>query len=335
MSKVRCWIVVLNMLEEDHQEVLAPEEWPGLKYGVWQLEMGASGTLHYQCYFSFKEPIRSAALHKLEGLERCGAKVRRGTKLQAMEYACKRDDTVLEGPWWYPSQEAVRRFCAQGAGKRNDLEELATMVKAGLNDHEIADYRPVYVVKYQRGIRDLRSAHFVGGRDANEIDSVVYVGPTGTGKSRRLRLECPPGPDWFWVTKGKWFDGYQGEPGLVFDEFRASWCSHSDLLTLVDIYPKRVEFKGGMLQMRATRFRFSTNVHPADWYAQRPGCPPWGEDPLRRRLRRIIPMEQVYQGDEVQVIDEAAHLIRRPPAGQAPLRQDPEGVLMWNGRDYE
>lgn len=327
----RDWIVVVN----NPTETLAPWEWPELKYAVWQLEQGEEGTVHYQCYFSFKEPLRRVAVSKLEGLEHAYIDKRRGTKQDAMEYCSKRDETALEDTLWWPSKEAVQRLCSQGPGKRNDLVELATMVKAGLSDHVISDYRPTYVIKHQRGIQHLRTAWFTEGRSADEIDSVVYVGPTGTGKSRRLRQECPPGPDWFWVTKGKWFDGYQGEPGLVFDEFRASWMSHSDLLSLVDVYPKRVEFKGGLFQMHATRFRFSTNVHPADWYAARPQCPPWLEDPLRRRLRRIIPMEEVYQGPEIMIVDEAAHLIRRPPDGQAPLRQDAEGVLQWNGRDFE
>lgn len=330
-QKVRCWIFRVS----NPESLLPVEEWEGVKYAVWQLEIGDEGTVHYQGYLSFEEPVRMAFIKSLEGLHGAHLQKRRGTKLQAMTYNSK-DDTRLEGPYWWPSQEFVVACCNGGEkGKRNDLIELATMVKASLTDHEIADYRPQYVIKFQRGIHALRSAHFTDGRDASEIDSVVYVGPTGTGKSRRLRLECPPGRDWFWVAKGKWFDGYQGEPGLVFDEFRASWMSHSELLSLIDVYPKRVEFKGGMLQMMATRFRFSTNVHPADWYAARPHCPPWLDDPLRRRLRRVVPMEEVYVGAEVQVQDEAAHLIRRPPDGQAPLAPDPQGVLMWNGRDYE
>jgi len=327
----RCWIAVIN----NPEETLAPWEWPGFKYGVWQLEMGESGTVHYQCYFSFDEPLRRAGVSKLAGLEHAYIAKRRGTKEEALIYNSKVEGR-LEDTCWYPSEEFVRHCCAGGApGARNDLVELATMVKASLTDQAIAEHRPVMIIKYHRGIQALRTAHFTRGREADEIDSVVYVGPTGTGKSRRLRQECPPGPDWFWVTKGKWFDGYQGEPGLVFDEFRASWMSHSDLLSLVDVYPKRVEFKGGLFQMHATRFRFSTNVHPADWYAARPGCPPWEDDPLRRRLRRIVPMEQVYVGPEVAIFDEATHLIRRPRDGQPPLRQDDEGVLRWNGRDFE
>lgn len=331
----RDWIVVVNMLEEDDQEVLAPWEWPGLKFAVWQLEMGESGTVHWQCFFSFEEPLRLAALHKLDGLARAACKKRRGTKQQAMVYACKRDETALEATQWWPSEEAVRRLCDQGAGKRTDLEELATMVKAGLTDHQIADYAPTYVLKYQRGIRDLRTAHFVQGREANEIDSIVYVGPTGTGKSFRLRAECPEGPDWFWVKKGKWFDGYQMQPGLVFDEFRDSWMSHSDMLSLVDVYPRKVEIKGAVIQMYATRFRFSSNVHPADWWNMRPNLPNWVDDPLRRRIRHIVPMEEVWAGPEIVHVDNAAHLIRRRADGQQPLVPGDQGQLMWNGRDYE
>jgi len=174
------------------------------------------------------------------------------------------------------------------------LIAIADQVVSGLNDREIAEINPVAILRYQKGIDSLRTAVAVPGRLGAEIDSVLYLGPSGTGKSHRLRLECPPGPDWFWVSPGKWFDGYQGQPGLVFDEFRGNWMPYNAFLKLVDIYPHKVERKGSVMEMRAFRFRFSSNEHPEDWWHGM-NLGEWDGSPLQRRFTRIEGMFERYQ----------------------------------------
>jgi len=132
---------------------------------------------------------------------------------------------------------------------------------------------------------------------------------------RPSRPQGPPeGPDWFWVSPGKWFDGYQGQSGLVFDEFRDNWQTYSYMLRLLDCYPFRVERKGGFIQMKATRFRFSSNVHPKAWWAGRPGKVAWVEDPLRRRFSRIELMTDVFVQADQLVDDTEAWWDARPEA---------------------
>jgi len=310
---------------------LPVEDWPGLRYAVWQLEMGEQGTVHYQMYLNFKNPVSMVALHKLEGLERCAAKMRKGTKLEAAQY-CWKDESRLEGPFWFPNEEDVKKFVNRGRGARTDLESLAALVATGATNRMIAAEMPVMVIRYQRGINDLRAALTDAGARGAEIDSIVYWGPSGTGKSRRLLLECPPGPDWFWVMKGKWFNAYDGQAGLVFDEFTDAWCTYGDMKRLLDIYPLKVETKGGVVEMRAWRFRFSSNHHPRNWWRQRPGKEPWEDDPLRRRLRLIQPMTERYIGPAVAVVDIPTDYV--DPYEIAPLRADAAGVL-WNGRINE
>jgi len=312
---------------------LPVEDWQYLSCAVWQLEIGEGGLVHYQLFLHFSRAVRMAFVKSLEGMNGAWLGMRKGTKLQAAEYCCK-EEGRLEGPFWYPSEEKVREYCAQGPGRRNDIHKLTALVREGANDARIADEMPVMIVKYHKGIAALRDALDDGERNAEEIDSVVYVGPSGTGKSYRLHRECPPGPDWFWVSPGGWFDGYNGEPGLVFDEFRDSWFPYSDLLKLVDVYPHRVEKKGAVLKMKAVRFRFSTNVKPEDWYHKRPGKPSWEEDPLRRRLRVIEYMVVPYVPDVPNPIVVIGSWPGYVSPAAAPLVADAQGRL-WNGRDYE
>lgn len=311
-GKARCWLVTVN----NPSAWLDPADWQYIKFAVWQLEMGDNGTVHYQMYVNFSEPMSHAALHKLDGLEHSHTETRRGTKLEAVTY-CSKDESRLEGPFWYPDERSVKRHAASEKGKRTDLDSLCEMIEREYTDAQIAEVAPILIVKYQRGADHLRLALQRPGRTGETIDSIVYVGPSGTGKSRRLRLECPEGDLWFWVSPGKWFDGYQGQPGLVFDEFRDTWYTYSYFLKLVDIYPFRVEKKSGSIVMKATRFRFSTNVHPKSWWSGRPGKLPWLEDPLRRRLQRIELMNEPFNA-QMEIVDTAGEWWDTQPAAVDP-----------------
>jgi len=300
-EKGRSWLITKN----NPGATVFPGEWPHIRYAVWQLEMGESGTAHYQMYLNFKEPVRMAFIRKLEGIEKCHCEVVHN-KPKAVAYCCKPntdfpDDTslTLEGPFWFPSEAVVRKHGKTGKGARTDLDQLVELINDDAADDVLWDDVPKMVIKYPKGIQAARLAK--GGRARQgAIDAVVYWGPSGTGKSHRLLQECPPGPLWFWADSGKWFDGYQGQPGIVFDEFHGGWMPYRTALRLFSGFPMRGETKGGHVEIRALRFRFSTNIHPKDWWSGRVGAPPWREDPLRRRLGQVRKMTVVYEGlDEV------------------------------------
>lgn len=300
---------------------------------VYQEEMGTNGTLHLQGYMEFTQALTINQIHALEGLEGAHLEARRGTKNQAISYCEKQDETFIGGPYYWPDKDAVDAVKTHGGeqGRRTDLESAVADVKAGKSTAELIENHPVVVVKYHRGLDYVRVNMTKPQRSPNmPKDCVMYWGPPGTGKSFRLLQECPPGPDWFWCQRGKWFDGYQGQPGLVFDEIRDSWYQFEFLLKLIDRYPLKVEIKGGTIEMLATRFRMSSNVHPKKWYKNANGRPnsPWAESPLRRRFSQIIKLTEVYnEGGEMDVEDED-----EPSSEEAPLRPDAHGVL-WHVRD--
>jgi len=293
-----------------------PSQWPGCVVAVWQHEVGEGGTEHLQGYVNFSKSTRGGAVKKLAGMERAHLEPRKGTKADNLRY-CTKEEGRLDGPYYFPSKEKVEAYCRIENGARTDLNALSDLVARGLSDREIAEDNPVHIIKFQKGIDSLRLATAVPGRLGEELDSVLYLGPSGTGKSHRLRRECPPGPDWFWVSPGKWFDGYEGQAGLVFDEFRDTWCPYSYLLKLVDVYPFRVEKKGSHVCMRAFRFRFSSNVHPSAWWRNRQGKCSWATDPLRRRLRVVELMLKPYAGLE-EPVDNALIWWEQQPEAIAP-----------------
>jgi len=330
LGRSRNWFVTLN----NPDAWLAVWEFEHIAHAVWQLEMGASGTVHYQMFLNFKKKMSEKEVHALEGMKRSSLK--NCMDVRGSVIYCSKTDTRIEGPYWYPNEEKVKAFAAgkhEGQGKRTDMNTLARDVIAGVTDQELALTMPGHLLRFSSHIDKLRIKFPVARRNSDQIDAVCYIGPTGTGKSHRLRRECPEGSEWFWANKGKWFDGYRGQPGIVFDEFDGSWMSYGDAKRLLDGGPMRVENKGSFLDMLATKFRFSSNHKPCNWWRTRPGKVPWAEDPLQRRLRTIRLMTERYVNpDQEPVIDETLDWV--DPLDSVPLKAAPDGTL-WDGRDFQ
>lgn len=307
--RLRAWVGTINnpvgifgdgAEEGDPNYVLPVETWNHVKHAVWQLEESSTGTPHYQIYVEFSAPMRLGAMRNLEGADGAHWERRAGTAAEAAAY-CSKEDTRLEGPYYYPSEawiEGLERY-----PKRTDLAAACGLIKQGASDKRLAEEVPIVYVKYHKGLNSLRNALNLNVRDGNQPTNVAYyLGPSGTGKSHRLFQECS-GPEWYWVSAGKWFDGYMGQKGLVFDEFRDNWMPWRDLLRLVDNKPLQVEIKGGTVQMLATNFRFSSNIHPKHLYKNVTENSVWADgNPLRRRILRssgpgIVYMLQPYFAD--------------------------------------
>jgi len=294
-------------------------QWPDIRAGVWQLEIGEEGTVHYQGYFEFTRAVYMGTLKTI--LHAAHWERRKGTQQQAKEY-CMKEETRLEGPFNF----GVWASEAKG-GRTNEFQRAIELIKAGASNTTLAQEVPAVGMRYSRGIEWLRLYSPKPAFDpATKVkDCIMYWGPPRTGKSWRLRQECPSGPDWYWASPGKWFDGYEGQPGIVFDEIRDSWMPWEEILRVIDGYPIRRETKGGTVQVGAQRFRMSSNVHPNQWYQGVKGKPnqPWMDSPLRARFSAIIKMDVPVaihlRGD---VLDADA-----PPEPGAPLALDGNGVL--------
>jgi len=86
-------------------------------------------------------------------------------------------------------------------------------------------------------------------RVVNKIDVFWLFGCAGTGKTKWVydSYSDPYRP----ITE-KWWEGYDGQKVILIDDFRTTWCSFSRLLQLTDIYPFKVECKGGSREVQYT-----------------------------------------------------------------------------------
>ena len=133
----------------------------------------------------------------------------------------------------------------------------------------------------------------------------LYIGPTGTGKSRRAQEEAGPNP--YWVMNGKWFEDYDGEEVVIWDEFYGHCCPFSLLLKILDRYPLKLECKGSAIEFVAKKIIFTSNQEPEEWYSgEKTHQMSWAENPLNRRLKEFGTFYRSWPEKTKVVSDEQA-----------------------------
>lgn len=220
-----------------------------LVYLVYGREVGDSGTPHVQGYVVFDK--RTSIQGARKALPGAHVEIARGTPRQASEY-CKKDGVFDEFG-----------TCPAVAGKRSDLEALGRAVLSGASAQEIQDQFPGAYIRYKHNIdRCVREQQ--PARDW-PVDVRVFWGETGTGKTRSV-YEFIRREDIYVHPGGSWFDGYEGQTVVLFDDYTGSCFKIGYLLKLLDRYPMRVPVKGGFVQFAPKHIFFTSNLDPKEWY---------------------------------------------------------------------
>lgn len=258
-----------------------------VEYAIYSLEIGESGTPHYQGYIEFKKKTTLGRIHNMFGGEFHGVHVeaRRGKQAEAIAYCYKptspypdhNDGSFIEGPWVYGAPKMQ--------GERSDILELHQLVATGPTMKTVIDTLPHQFYKYSTSI--VRALPYYQRKRDRTIAPTVHLlyGATGLGKSR---WAWDTFPDLFPKQASKWWDGYNGETVVLFEDY-AGCIAFDEFLRILDRYPLSIQTKGGSCQLLATTFVITSNDLPGDWYAPRLG--PGGEvlrrfniDALYRRI---------------------------------------------------
>jgi len=246
---------------------MSPVSWPKVKYCVWQKEKGEQGTEHWQGYVQFSQNMRLAALKKMSPTAHW--EERRGSHTQAKAY-CMKEDTRVDGPWEHGVDQG-------GDSGQNGLTGVKRMIDDGASMKDIGHEHPSEVIRYGRGIRDLRC--LLGMQERTWMTKTVVIwGPSGNGKTSLVQ-RCAPGAYWLSKPKpnsGVFFDGYDGQEDVVIDEFYG-WIQHDLLCRMLDRTPLLVDTKGGMVSFCPKRVWITSNKDPLYWYK-------FGLGALTRRL---------------------------------------------------
>lgn len=293
MSGVRNYVFTLHEKDGETLLLLDPTTWPEyVSYVVYQQEVAPdTGRLHFQGYLELSVQKKMTQLKEdIPELEDAWFGKRRGNQRQAIAYS-KKDDSRVSGPW--------EHGVPKNQGARADLDAVKEDLDKGVALKRIADDHFDTWVRYNKSFKEYRRLHSKPRYARPEI--YIIIGPTGNQKTR-LAFQMA-GENAYVQSLGKWWDDYDGEDVVVFDEFYGHKCSFTQLLQILDWYPLRVETKGGSVQLQATTFIFTSNQDPQDWYnAEKTHQGAWENNPLRRRIVEFG--EVIYVGGFTRPVPE-------------------------------
>ncbi|UDN67424.1 replication-associated protein [robinz virus RP_1170] len=265
-----------NYTEEDEQRIQQSIEF--YVFAVYGRETAPStGTKHLQGFINFRTKREFSRIKDIVG-ERAHIEQARGTDSDNQVY-CKKD-----GSFW-------EHGAPVGQGKRTDLEECIELIKGGAELYDIVERYTSQFIRYPRGIERtveiLGAGRPGGGRQFKtgyrfvKLQFIVYVGETGSGKSR-MAAELCKGESTYYKPHGKWWDGYNGQHNVVIDDFYG-WIAYDEILRITDRYPHKVEVKGGFIEFTSKRLFIPSNERIEKWWTTH--C--YNEEkvkPIRRRL---------------------------------------------------
>jgi len=216
---------------------------------------------HWQGYVETKTKMSLLQIKEKGGLwATCHLEKAKGSSEDNFKYCTKEGDQYLE--YGEPMQ----------AGRRTDLAALAAAVTAGQTTvDEVMVENPMAFHVYGRTLDRLQDLFLT--RMSRGVWSPPQVqwfyGDPGTGKSRKAMEEALamglPVYRHTWDDNG-WWDLYQGETLIIFDEFRAQIPFHQ-LLQWLDGYEIKVRRRGkAPISLMATHIWITSHTSPAANY---------------------------------------------------------------------
>lgn len=255
---------------------------PGVNYICWGIETCPdTGKVHMQGYLELEKKKTFCGVKKMMGSQTVHLEKRHGTQDQAIDY-CKKDGQFYE----------LGKKKAQGG--RSDLVDVRLVANSGgmravcmetKEGDEDGSTQPRFGMQAIR-VAETFLKYCNTPRDWKPVVIWLY-GESGAGKSREARIILAGIDTHVKNTDNKWWDGYDGQEGVILDDFRESWWSMVHMLGLLDRYAFQIEHKGGTRQFRA-KYIVITSIRPPQEYYQMENEP---NKQLLRRIDEIIKIE--------------------------------------------
>lgn len=293
MSKSRNWCFTLNLFSQEELTRLS-EPIDGIKYMVFQKEVGAQGTRHLQGYLELDNPRTMTSLKKLININTIHLEIRKGTQSQAIEYCTKlntREANTEPITWGEKSNPiGVRKdsYSINVLSQERRAEIISGLrtkkIKlSDLDDFEFQDsgIRSVW--------RDLSTS--MTGPARPELRVITIIGGTGIGKSFSVYSKYPEHTKWFGGNNGAWFGGDLNSEICLFDEFNGQ-IPLERMLKLLDWYPLQFEIKGGFNPAYWQIIFICSNTTPNLWYNDLLNDPHATDE---MRMRRRAQLQALYR----------------------------------------
>lgn len=174
----------------------------------------------------------------------------------------------------------------KGPGNRSDLEQCKALLDSGKTVFDCCADHFGTVMRYRNSLT-WYMLQLIPPRNS-PTKGILFWGPTGGGKTKRAYAEAQERGAVHFINppkrgSGVWYDGYINQATVIYEEF-TGYMPFGLLLSVLDRYPLKLQFKSGFIQFVATLCYFTTNLSPGELYVNmdtRPLFRRWS-DPLGR-----------------------------------------------------
>lgn len=228
--------------EEDQKWFKYLAKKSGIRYFVVGYETcPSSKRKHFQGYIAFYNAKTFKACKKWFELDRIHIEPAIAGDFKNKGY-CTKENKFVE----------VGVPCSQG--KRTDIDVAIDIIKQTGSIREV-----LKTVKNYQAVRHSELYMKYNEDDSIRLDlEVINIwGASGKGKTRYVYENET---NIYRPINYKWWEGYDGHQVVILDDIRKDYCKFHELLTLLDIYPIRIECKGGSRQLRAKKIYITTPI---------------------------------------------------------------------------
>lgn len=269
--KLRSWFGTRNnYTPEQADAMVAKIESIGYTRAVIGKEVGESGTPHLQWMVTFKD-----AYHWND--------VRLFFEGSHVE-ACRNADAAAK----YCAKEAIFwESDKRQQGNRTDLKKVQDMIERGHDLREVAMSAPSTFMKYPGGVQkyyELFNSNKTRSESWELAEHAWFFGPTACGKTKFAVKSMRDRDITFWkssITTNGFWNGYDMQEGIIFDEVRGDLMKFHQWLEVLDIYEHRVNIKNSSRNIVSDNIIITSNVDPYTMWKNR------SEEDIKQLIRRI------------------------------------------------
>lgn len=260
-----------------------------LVYWCMSDEIGNEGTYHTHLFVVFSSAVRFTTIrNKFEGAH---LEIVNGTSKQNRDYIRK------EGKWADDDKsetnlsdtfEEYGEMPLESQGKRSDITKLYQMIKDGLDNYEIVEESPSYLLQLDKIEKTRQMIREKTYRQVwRDVETTYIFGESGAGKTRSVMEKYGYDQVYRITDYDHPFDSYNGQDIIVFEEFRSS-LRINDMLNYLDGYPLYLPCRYMNRVACFTKVYIITNIPLEYQYVdvQNKYSEIWGA--FLRRIKRVV-----------------------------------------------
>lgn len=195
----------------------------------------------------------------------------------------EKNDTSVDG-----TQEEHGELPTERPGKRNDLDDLYDLIKAGLSDYEIMEQLPSQMLHIDK-IRACREVFNMEkyGNMKRDVEVTYIYGDAGLGKTSYVYDNYGFSNVYSLSGYRNPFDEYKSEDVMLMDEFR-SQIDFSLMLRYTDGYPIMLPARYGNKQACYTKVFIVSNIRLLKQYKEIQKEEPESFEAFLRRINKVM-----------------------------------------------